>query len=474
MSGTTLAVAAPKRGMLATTPARMRAALAIIAVLAVVAAGTALTVVGDIRRAVQTIGYDAEPSVVAAQKLSAHLAAMDALAIADSLNENGSAMGTSRAFLDRLAVVNATLVDASRNITYGENEAAPIRALMGDLQRYLVSLGEGRWMARDDTWLAIRRARWSSRLVNEFAIPDAAALEKANLDPLETEYAAYQSSSVLLDLVAFAAFAVFLVSLIGTQVFLLRRTRRLINIPLAAATALTAVAMIGFGIVMLAEQADTRAAKEDAFDSIHALYGAKNFAYDMAAERAMWLLDPETRGESTTRFKANAQAVLGLDLSDVKATGAALDALSRALDMERNGRSADAARATPKLGGRLGDELGNITFGMPERQAASDSVVALANYLAVDREIVRLEQARQHVEAVALATSARPGGSVAAFNAFDDALDRTIAVNDAEFKRRTGDAISLLGWLPWATCGALAGAVLLAGAGIWQRWREYR
>jgi hypothetical protein len=371
-------------------------------------------------------------------------------------------------------VVNATLVDASRNITYGENEAAPIRALMGDLQRYLVSLGEGRWMARDDTWLAIRRARWSSRLVNEFAIPDAAALEKANLDPLETEYAAYQSSSVLLDLVAFAAFAVFLVSLIGTQVFLLRRTRRLINIPLAAATALTAVAMIGFGIVMLAEQADTRAAKEDAFDSIHALYGAKNFAYDMAAERAMWLLDPETRGESTTRFKANAQAVLGLDLSDVKATGAALDALSRALDMERNGRSADAARATPKLGGRLGDELGNITFGMPERQAASDSVVALANYLAVDREIVRLEQARQHVEAVALATSARPGGSVAAFNAFDDALDRTIAVNDAEFKRRTGDAISLLGWLPWATCGALAGAVLLAGAGIWQRWREYR
>jgi hypothetical protein len=474
MSITTLPVRVAGRGLAATTPGRMMLALAILAALAVGSAVAALTVLGHMRAAVQTIGYDAEPSVVAAQLIGARLAAMDAAAIGDALTDNGAASGTSRAFRDHLAALNATLVTASHNITYGEAEAAPLRGLVAGVERYLESLAENRWMGRDSAWLTVRRAHWSSRLLNDTVLPDAVALEQANLEPLEAQYAAYQSSSVALATLSMACFAIFLAALVATQVFLLRRTRRLVNIPLATATVLTAVAMAGFGAAMLAEQADTRAAKQDAFDSIHALYGAKVAAYELRAERAMWLLDPATRTQNEARFTASARALLAVDPSDVKATGDMIDALNRALAIERAGRPADALATTPKLGGLLGDELANITFGVAERQPATDSVVALLNYLEIDREIRRLELSHTHERAVILANSERSGGSVAAFDTLDGALDRTIAVNESEFRRRTGDAIALLGWLPWATCLTLAAALLLAGAGIWQRWREYR
>jgi hypothetical protein len=458
---------------IATTPGRMMAALAIVAALAVASGATALFVFADVREAVRTIGYDAEPSVVAAQVLGANLAGMDAAALADALTEDGASSGTSRAFADHLAIVNATLVKASQNITYGETEAGPIRALVGHLENYLTSLAEGRWMAGGNPVLAVRRARWSSRLLNDFALPDAAALERANLGPLESIYVAYRSSSLALAGVAMAALAIFLASLVATQLFLSRRTRRVVNLPLAAATVLTALAMVGFGAAMLSEQADTRAAKEDAFDSIHALYGAKVAAYELTAERSLWLLDPAGRAESGARFSTNVHRLLGIDADDVKASSAAIDALARALEIERSGRPDDAIKATPKLGGLLGAELDNITFGPAERQPATDAVVALLNYLQADANVRREEEARRHVAAVTMATSAR-GGAPAAFAALDDALDRTIAVNETEFRLRTDAAMSLLGWLPLGICGTLLVALGLAGAGVWQRWREYR
>ncbi len=349
-----------------------------------------------------------------------------------------------------------------------------MRGLVGELDHYLESLAETRWMARDNAWLAVQRARWSSRLLNDFVMPQAAALEQANLAPLEQRYAAYRDGATLAAATGLAPLAVLLAALVGTQAFLLRRTRRLVNLPLAAATLLVLLIIAGFAAAMAVEQADMRAAKQDAFDSIHALYGAKAAASGLNAARSMWLLDPATRAESAARFTEGARALLAIDATDIKATGAIVDGLTRAVEIERAGRPDDANKAAPKLGGLLGDELGNITFGVAERQAATEAVIALLNYLETDREIRRLELARRHIDAVSLATSGRQGGSMAAFATLDQALDRTIAVNEAEFARRTGDAVSLLGWLPVATGGALAMAVALAAAGLWQRWREYR
>jgi hypothetical protein len=457
-----------------TTPERMVFALAVVAVLACASGAAALSVLAHIRDAVRAIAVDAEPSVVAAQILRGQLAGMDAEAIADALNENAAASGTSNAFRRHLATVQDKIVTASRNITYGEAEAGPIRALLGDLDRYLESLAEARWMARDNPLLAIRRTQWSSRLLNDFALPDAVALEEANLAPLESRYAAYRADSLALGVVPLGALGLVVAALVATQVFLARRTRRLVNIPLAAATVLTVLTISGLTAAMIGEQRDTRAAKEDAFDSIHALYGAKAVAYRLNAERAMWLLDPAGRPVTEVAFAASAAMLLGLDTADPKATGAVLDALTDALDAERAGHPAEALARTPKLRGLLGDELANITFGLAERQPATEAVIALLNYLQVDRDIRRLERANRHFEAVALATDHRADGGVAAFDALDTQLDRTIEVNQREFDRRTNEAVAMMGWLPWAVCGALALTVALAAAGVWQRWREYR
>ena len=465
---------APARRLPVTTPGRMATALAIIAALAVAAGITTFLVMADIRQSVRTIAADAEPSVVAAQVLGARLSGMDAEALNDALNDNGGASGTSAAFRDHQAAVNDRIVAASRNITYGEAEAAPIRALMAGLEQYLESLGEARWMARDNPWLAIQRARWSSRLLNEFLRPHAAELEQANLAPLERQYAYHQSSSLVLAALAGAVLLALLAALVVTQLYLARRTRRLLNLPLVGATLLALATLLGFTIGMLAEQADMRAAKQDAFDSLHALYGATSSAYQLTALRSMWLLDPATRAETAASFAATARKLLAIDTSDSKATHAITEALFRAEDLEGAGHPAEALAAAPKLGGLLGDELGNVTFGMAERRPATDAIAMLLNYLETDREVQSLELARRHTEAVALATSTRPGGRVAAFSALDHEIDRTIAVNQSEFDRRSEAGAELLRQMPWATSAALAVSLLLAGAGVWQRWREYR
>jgi hypothetical protein len=425
--------------------------------------------------------------VVAAQKLRADLAGMDADALTDSLTEDAASVGTSSSFRGHLAAVNDQIVAAARNITYGEAEAGPIRALTGDLERYLESLAETRWMARGNTWLAIQRMRWSSRLMNDFALPDAMALEAANLAPLERQYAAYRSVRLALAGAAMGLLLLLVAALIGAQIYLFRRSRRIVNIPLAAATVIALATMAGFAAALWAESADTRAAKEDAFDSIHALYDARALASRLNAERAMWLLDPATRSQTETQFAADARRLLDADPGraaasavpligrlDVKTTGALTDALQRAQGLEREGDAAGALAATPKLGGALGAELGNVTFGAAERDPATAAVGDLLRYLDVDREVRRLEGAQRHVEAVVLANATGRGGGMAAFDDLDRDIGFTIAVNQREFDRRTRQAIGLLGWLPWATSGALALCLLAAAAGVWQRWREYR
>ena len=91
--------------------------MAVLALLAVACSAVTLFVFAHVRAVVRTIATDAEPSVVAAQILRAQLAAMDAEALANSLNDNAGAAGTSAAFREYLQATNGELVVASRNIT---------------------------------------------------------------------------------------------------------------------------------------------------------------------------------------------------------------------------------------------------------------------------------------------------------------------------------------------------------------------
>lgn len=463
----------------ATTPALLRRAMAAIAVLCVLAAGLSVWAALSIGQTAQTVGRDAEPSVALALRMAATLADMNAAALADSLTDGGAATGTSARFRQDQIDLGADTVAAARNITYGEAEAAPLRGLQRWVLAYQEAIAEARSLGQGDPWTTARRVQWASRVNRDFAAPEAVALAAANADVLEARYAAYRAGSLALGGAAIAAFLLLLLALIGLQFWLAQRMRRIVNPLLAAATAVAAAGMFWFGTAVLTEREDLRAAKSDAYNSLRVLFEAKGAVNQVRADQSMWLLDPPTRAESQARIDASLHALVGADLGAPATVRQLRQAFDQALALEREGKAREALAAVSHFDGLLGTEFDNITFGMAERQPATDSVNRLveagATVRTVQAEAVQQEaRARNHVVAVQHWLSVEPGGGGGAFAAVQSALDRTIAVNQLEFDRRVTASLATVAWMPWITTGALALTALLAVGGLWQRLREYR
>ncbi len=458
----------PGRGA-ATTPGWLvRAAVAVV-VLAVLAGGVVLWAAQSIGDAARTVGRDAEPSVALALGMTATLSDMNAAAIGDSLTDTGGATGTSRQFRDGTVRLSGDLVEAARSITYGEAEAAPLRALQQALAMYGEAVVESRYIGAGDAWITSRRVQWASRVNREFAAPAAQALADANARVLEDRYASYQGRWLPGAAGGFIALAALAAVLVLAQVWLARRTRRLVNPALAAATALCAMTALWFGSQALSAHGTIRTAKQDAYDSLHVLFEAKSAVSAMRADMSLWLLDPSVRAEAQQRIAAAEQSLIGEASHDPAAQRALTAALPAALAAEQAGDPGRARAQVPATGGLLGTELANVTFGVPEREAAAAAVTGL---FAADA-LVRSVQA-QAAQDRALAVARWLGAGAGAFAAEQAALDRCIAVNQAAFDESTAAALSQAGLIAPLTIGALAVTVLLALGGLWLRLREYR
>jgi hypothetical protein len=289
-------------------------------------------------------------------------------------------------------------------------------------------------------------------LMHQTILPAADALDAANQRYLDDAYADWGRGSGWALGTLFASGALLLAVLVATQVFLARRTRRLLNLPLAAATATSLVFLVMLGAALATDARQLKVAKQDAFDSIGALTRARALAYDANGDESRYLLDPARAAEFERAF-----AVRAAQLADVA-------------DFEPAASAAE--RGVVPFQGLLGDELRNITFA-GELQAAVDTLRAWGRYVAIDREIRALEQAGQHQAAVALCLGTAEGQSNWAFARFDEALGRTIEINQQEFGRAIDAGFAAL--VGYDLIGPLvAGAIaLLAWLGLRPRLAEY-
>ncbi len=455
------------------TPGWLMRAAGSIVVLACIAAATVLWSASGIGDAARTIGRDAEPSVALALGMTAILADMNSAAIADSLTDAGAAAGTSRNYRDGSAQLSRDLVEAARNITYGEAEAAPLRDLQQALFAYTEAVAESRYIGAGDLWITSRRVQWASRVNRDFAAPAAQALADANAAVLEGRWTAFRTSWIAGAGAGALALVLFAAVLVAVQLWLLRRMRRLVNLPLAAATVICAATAVWFAAETVGAHATLRAAKQDAYDSLHVLFQAKATVSAIRADASLWLLDPAAQAEAQQRIAQSEQALLGDAGRDPAAARALTGALRTALSSEQSGNATRALTQVPKTGGLLGTELANITFGLPEREAAT----AAAGRVLDAGDVVRSVQAqalRDRPGAIARWLDERPGGAAPVFAAAQAALDRTIAVNQAEFDADTTAVLRSAALLAPVTLAALALTVLLSLGGVWLRLREYR
>jgi hypothetical protein len=325
--------------------------------------------------------------------------------------------------------------------------------MQSNLPVYFRLLGQAQARMQADPLPDVRAA---TDLMQQAILPAALALHEANFRHLTATYESHRASQMTALVELVAAVGLLIALLIGIQLDLARLTRRVFNLPLLAATLIVAIFGVYLTYVFLSTNSELRAAKQDSFDSIQALWRARAIAYDANAEKSLFLLERSTplqKSHSDAFFMKSAQLLSGLPPAQ---------AIEQA-----------AAGHFEGIKGFIGSELNNVTYP-GEREAATGMLRAFVAYLNIDHQIRTFEATGRYPEAFALSASNEPGQSNWAFNEFDQALMRTLDINERFFARQIDRAFALLAWLPWALPAMALAAALLSWFGLQARISEYR
>jgi hypothetical protein len=398
--------------------------------------------------ATRVVGHDTAPSIVAAERIRSLLSDANRNLANMTLTYDLETGPFSFAYRSDIADAETLMVDAAQNITYGDAEKTPIIAILRGTAEYERQVGRARMAGSGPKAVA------ADNLMRSSIIPATEALEKANYDQLAFQYEIFaESKPWLTGLVALTSLGSLAV-LVWLQIQMRRYARRLINLGLAAATIVVACVSIYIGFTFVSAGAELRTAKSDAFDSVYALTTLSAVAADAGAADGFWLVtyeDAALRKKYDDLFQSLTKQILGVDPE------------TAASDAEQNVR----------FEGLIGDELANLTF-VGEDTAARAALNAWSEYLAIEKQMRKLQIEGREVEAATIAGGDKPGQMNAAFGVFQRAVALTIKINQNAFDTAIA---SLEAKINLGVYGALFAAWLVASAAAWlgirRRLREY-
>ncbi len=410
------------------------------------------------RQAVKTIGKDAAPSILSAQRIKDSLADLDANVANELIARSGQNPEAVKAYGYRQKKLSMLLVGVAENITYGDAERKPIETLQLELGNYMMLVQKARdYHRQGDTAATIATYRASAEAIDKTLLPTSEKLDEVNWREMERIYTQQQNSrtgSIGLILLSGAGLVGVLVAL---QLFLNVRMRRRLNPFLLLATILAVGAVLDTTRILLSTGNHLKVAKEDAFTSLHALRQGRAIAYSANAAESRYLLD---KAFASTHEQAFFKQV---DLIAKLPSGITFDRLLPAVQ---------SGQLPLGFTGFLADELKNITF-KGERDAAVKTLDAFGRYLAIDTQIRQLDKNGQHQAAVALCIGKNPGQSNWAFEEFKKAHDLTMQINQDEFDRAIEASFNTLNGFE-VKMPALMGAIaLFTFLGLRPRMREY-
>jgi hypothetical protein len=446
------AVAQRLAARLRSTPGQLEAAALALVVGAALFWAVVASVFSSLHNAVRTVGRDTVPSIIAAEKMNVALADINTSLANAILAKDDDSKPSWRTIKEESDAVSHALITASENVTYGNEEEGPIFIIQSNLPVYFRLLGQARGKMQSDP---LPDARVAFDLMQKTIIPAGFALDEANFRHLTAaydEHHANRSVGMLSLLLAIGALGAFLVVV---QFNLARRTRRLVNLPLLGATALVALFSVYLIVIFASTEEQLRAAKQDSFDSVHALWKARAVAYDANAEESLYLLERgalQVRHEEAFFSKAS-QLLSGPSPAEAVAQAA-------------KGQFKD-------INGFIGVELNNITYP-GEREAALELLRTFVDYRVIDQQIRDLERAGRHAEAFVLCVGTAPGQSDWAFERFDKALIKVLDINERFFARQIESAFSYLAWIQWTLALVAIAIAVLSWLGLQPRIREYR
>ena len=453
-----------------TTPQLIRSGLYIVWGAGLLSLTTTILGIQDQRNAIKTVGRDAVPSIITAQRLKDGMAGMDTFAASEFLVPSSNTQSsfleplqkdvdgaTIQSYNERYRSVTERLIAAANNITYDE-EREPIQTMQLGIGEYVAKIQQARDAhARRDQAGTLAAYLSAIEILDKTLLPAADRLDQANLKVLDRTYGEQRFASARsLFLIAIVTLGLAGI-LVILQLFISQRTRRTFNPFLLSATAIALLFLVHTIGSLLSASNHLKVAKEDAFDSMHVLRQARALAYGANADESRYLLDVRNAATHEQAFfnKLNQIAAppIGQTLEQI--------ILLAQQDTKLTG-----------LTGFLGEEVSNITFP-GERQAVIDNLSTLSQYLQIDKQIRQLQQSGKYREAIALCVGNNPGESNWAFEQFKKANQKTYDVNDKAFK----DAITqgdqdLEGFEVKSTIVTITIALLVL-LGVMPRLKEY-
>lgn len=413
--------------------------------------------VGSQRNALKTVGKDAAPSILTAQQLQDSFADMDASLANELLMKPGEDRQALLDFNKNQKKIADRLVAAAKNITYPEEEKI-VQGLQLNLSDYLLKLQAARDAhKRGDAIGTLNIYQSAASLMDKNIIPQAEQLSRVNSQQLEEIYASQRTinggTGFFIAIVGLVQIAI----LVIIQLFLYQRMRRMLNLPLLGATAI-AIIFLGYTISSLMGATNNlKIAKEDAFNSLHALRQMRSLSYKANADESRYLLDRQNASLHEQSFKDKINKILTIPANLTNEVVVS--------NVQRN-------QPTPGLKGLFADELNNLTF-TGEEHLAIETFKSFNDYLKIDAQIRQLASSGKIPEAIALCVGVKQGESNWAFDRYKNIHTQLMDLNKKEFDQNIELGNDRLANFEIIAAVALGSVAILTLFGLRPRLAEY-
>jgi hypothetical protein len=270
------------RAGLAGTPGRLRV-LAAVCVLASLAFALLGASAFRARSTALSAAQDAAAQVVRVQRISTELVQADALATNGFLNFGLEPAAQVAQYDAAVTTASRLLADAARG---NPADATALGSVNDALTQYTAQIASARDNNRQGYQVGTAYLRQASALLRSQMLPTLSGIVGANDARAQAEFSAARAATMRL----VAAGLGTLVVLLAVQVWLARRSHRVVNLPLAAATSAVVVALLAGGTVMVVTQSRAAKVQRTSYAATLALAQARIAAYDAKSNESLTLI----------------------------------------------------------------------------------------------------------------------------------------------------------------------------------------
>jgi len=423
------------RERLATTPGRLTLISAAVVIGALVFGTIALTAERAREGAAKAVASQTEPLLLGATRLYSSLSQADATATTTFLAGGLEPPGRRTLYVGDIATATAQLATLGRQSGASASSQQAVATITAQLPVYTGLIEAARANNRQNFPVGAAYQRHASGLLSADILPAADLLYETAATRLDNDYRAGVAGPPLLSFAVAVAVAAGLLFLL--QRHLARITRRILNVPMLAASAVLAVLAVWGLVGLTSEQNALARAQRDGSDSVELLSATQILAYRAQADESLGLVARGGDAQPFNDFNAVMQAL-------VPAAGGGLV-------------GADTAQAA---------RTGTADANQPLR-------TTLAAYSARHAQIVGLVNGGRFGQAVTLEANQAATGSSPA-DRLSRNLSEQIAASQTRFVSAAGAAGAAVDGLTAAIPLLSALAAVLTLGGLRQRINEYR